>query len=80
VKGFVERKSLWLARPLGLEKVRAQAELMEAESKRFYQRAARQSTDAATRQLLGDLANPAPVDASRGPVDNDVEQYGLRSG
>ena len=32
VKGFIERKSLWLARPLGLEKVRAQAELMEAET------------------------------------------------
>jgi erythrin-vacuolar iron transport family protein len=29
---------------------------MEAESKRFYQRAARRSTDAAIRQLLGDLA------------------------
>ncbi len=56
VKGFVERKSVWLLRPLGLEKVRAQAELMEAESKRFYQRAARRSTDAAIRQLLGDLA------------------------
>ena len=56
VKGFIERKSLWLARPLGLEKVRAQAELMEAESKRFYQKAARQSTDVAIRQLLGDLA------------------------
>ena len=80
MKGFLERKSLWLARPLGLEKVRAQAELMEAESKRFYQRAARQSTDAAIRQLPGDLANPARLDGSGGPVDNDVEQYGLRSG
>ncbi len=56
VKGFLERKSLWLLRPMGIEKVRAQAELMEAESKRFYQRAARHSTDAAIRQLLGDLA------------------------
>jgi rubrerythrin len=56
VKGFLERKSLWLMRPLGLEKARAQAELMEAETKRFYQKAARQSTDAAIRQLLGDLA------------------------
>jgi erythrin-vacuolar iron transport family protein len=56
VKGFLERKSLWLLRPLGLDKVRAQAELMEAESKRFYQRAVRHSTDAAIRQLLGDLA------------------------
>ncbi len=56
VQGFLERKSFWLLRPLGLEKVRAQAELMEAESKRFYQTAARHSTDAAIRQLLGDLA------------------------
>ena len=36
VKGFLERKSFWLLRPLGLEKVRQQAELMEAESKGFY--------------------------------------------
>jgi erythrin-vacuolar iron transport family protein len=56
VKGFVERKSVWLLRPLGLDMVRAQAELMEAESKRFYVRAARHSTDASIRQLLGDLA------------------------
>jgi erythrin-vacuolar iron transport family protein len=56
VKGFLDRKSLWLMRPLGLEKVRAQLELMEAESKRFYQTAARHSSDAAIRQLLGDLA------------------------
>jgi erythrin-vacuolar iron transport family protein len=56
VKGFLERKSMWLSRPLGLEKVRAEAELMEAETKRFYQTAARRSTDVAIRQLLGDLA------------------------
>jgi erythrin-vacuolar iron transport family protein len=56
VKGFVERKPVWLARPLGLDKVREQAELMEAETKRFYTRAARRSEDAAIRQLLGDLA------------------------
>ena len=45
VKGFIERKAVWLLRPLGLDRVRAQAELMEAESKRFYARAARHSTD-----------------------------------
>ena len=56
VRGFIQRKPVWLARPLGLDKVREQAELMEAESKRFYTRAARHSTDAAIRQLLGDLA------------------------
>ncbi|AWK88282.1 iron exporter MbfA [Azospirillum thermophilum] len=56
VKGFIQRKPIWLTQPLGLEKVRAQAELMEAETKRFYTRAAQRSTDAAVRQLLGDLA------------------------
>jgi rubrerythrin len=56
VKGFLERKSFWLLRPLGVEKVRSQVELMEAEKKRFYQTAARHSNDAVIRQLLGDLA------------------------
>ena len=56
VKGFLERKSVWLRRPLGLDKVRAQAELMEAETERFYLSAAARSTDVAVRQLLGDLA------------------------
>lgn len=56
VKGFITRKPVWLSRPLGLDKVRETSELMEAEAKRFYGRAARQSTDTAIRQLLGDLA------------------------
>ncbi len=56
VKGFLERKSVWLRRPLGLDKVRAQAELMEAETERFYLSAAARSIDVAVRQLLGDLA------------------------
>jgi rubrerythrin len=56
VRGFVERRAIWLLRPLGIEKVREYAEIMEAESKRFYLRAARHSNDAAIRQLLGDLA------------------------
>ena len=51
VRGFVERKAIWLLRPLGIEKVRQYAEIMEAESKRFYLRAARHSNDAAIRQL-----------------------------
>ena len=56
VNGFVARKPIWLTRPLGLEKVRAQAELMELETKRFYTRAALRCRDVATRQLLDDLA------------------------
>ena len=49
VKGFLERKSLWLSRPLGLEKARAQAELMKAESKRFYKKAACSSSRPASQ-------------------------------
>jgi rubrerythrin len=56
VKGFVARKPVWLSRPLGLDKIRTRAELMEAETKRFYTRAALLSQDTSIRQLLGDLA------------------------
>src|SRR5438309_736950 len=56
VKGFVQRKPIWLVRPLGLAAVRKQVEEMELETRRFYESAARQATDAGVRQLLGDLA------------------------
>jgi hypothetical protein len=35
VKGFVERRPVWLARPLGADTVRKRAELMELETRRF---------------------------------------------
>ncbi len=56
VRGFVRRRSIWLIRPLGLKAVQKSAEAMEVETKRFYEVAARRTTDAGTRQLLGDLA------------------------
>src|SRR5436190_20792274 len=56
VKGFVSRRPVWLVRPLGLTTARKQAALMEAETRRFYERAAQRATDAGVRQLLGDLA------------------------
>jgi len=56
VKGFVRLRPVWLVRPLGLDAARKQAETMEAETKRFYEAASRQATDAGVRQLLGDLA------------------------
>jgi rubrerythrin len=56
VKGFVRRRPVWLVRPLGLKAVQKSAELMEIETKRFYEAAARRATDASVRQLLGDLA------------------------
>ena len=56
VKGFVERRPEWLVRPLGIGKVRKQAEIMELETQRFYERALQHISDASTRKLLGDLA------------------------
>ncbi|HLY57661.1 MAG TPA: ferritin family protein [Stellaceae bacterium] len=56
VSGFVKRSPVWVNRPLGIEKIRDYAELMEMETARFYSRAARRSEDASIRQLLGDLA------------------------
>jgi erythrin-vacuolar iron transport family protein len=56
VKGFVARNPVWLSSPLGLDKIREQAEVIEAETKRFYTRTALLSQDASVRQLLGDLA------------------------
>ncbi len=56
VKGFVQRKPIWLVRPMGLEAVRRQASATEVETRRFYERAAARAEDAGVRQLLDDLA------------------------
>ncbi|HEY3761556.1 MAG TPA: ferritin family protein [Verrucomicrobiae bacterium] len=56
VQGFVNRRSVWLTRPLGLKTVQKTAESMEVETRRFYEAACRRTTDAGIRQLLGDLA------------------------
>jgi erythrin-vacuolar iron transport family protein len=56
VKGFLRHEPLWIVRPLGLDKVRKQAEVIELETRRFYERALARSTDAGIRKLLGDLA------------------------
>jgi erythrin-vacuolar iron transport family protein len=56
IKGFVKHEPLWAVRPLGLDKVRKQAEAMEFEARRFYERAMERTSDAGIRKLLGDLA------------------------
>ena len=55
VKGFVQRRPLWLSRPLKISDARKQAEIMELETRQFYQKAIPQVTDAGIRKLLGDL-------------------------
>ncbi len=56
IKGFVRHEPIWMIRPLGLDKVRKQAEAIEYETRQFYERATARATDAGIRKLLGDLA------------------------
>lgn len=56
VKGFVQRRAVWLLQPLNVEKIRHQVSAMEVETRRFYERAALRATDVGVRQLLDDLA------------------------
>jgi rubrerythrin len=55
VKGFIERRPFWLTRPLKISDARKQAEMMELETRQFYQKAMTQVQDAGIRKLLGDL-------------------------
>ena len=56
VKGFLHHEPIWMVRPLGLDRVRKQAEAIEYETRQFYESATERSTDAGIRKLLGDLA------------------------
>src|SRR5712692_6225781 len=46
VRGFVQRRPIWLARPLRLEAIRKEASTLEVESRRFYEKAAARAKDA----------------------------------
>ena len=61
VAGFYHRRPVWLIENLGLERIRDEAARMEVEARDFYLHAAQRTSDAGTRQLLGQLAavNPA---------------------
>jgi erythrin-vacuolar iron transport family protein len=56
VKGFIQKKPLWLMQPLNLDEVRKFAENMEFEAARFYRKGAETTRDASVRQLLVELA------------------------
>ncbi len=56
VRGFASGRATWLHPRLNIEVVRKAAAEMEMQAGRFYRQAAARSTDAATRRLLGDLA------------------------
>jgi rubrerythrin len=79
VKGFIQRRPFWLNRPLKIAEVRRQAEIMELETRQFYERAIGQVTDAGIRQLLGDLAeverkHQAAAESLEKHITPDVEK------
>ncbi len=79
VKGFVSRRPLWLVRPLGLKAVRQQAATMEAETRRFYEKAAARTEDAGIRQLLNTLAQEERHHESRaGELERDKLKDNVR--
>lgn len=77
VKGFVERRPLWLAKMLTVSQVWRDVEVMELQTRRFYEAAALHSTDAAVRQLLGDLAHE---EAKHSELAVELENEQISSG
>ncbi len=55
VSGLVRHDPIWMVRPLGIEKVRRQAEQIEEETRDFYKSALNRASDAEIRKLIGDL-------------------------
>ncbi len=56
VAGYYARKPVWLIENLGIERIREEAAAMERQAEHYYMVAAKRTTDADTRKLLGDLA------------------------
>jgi erythrin-vacuolar iron transport family protein len=65
IRGFVNRKPIWLMTPLNLEKVRGEASAMEIEIRNFYRTSSARAQDASIRQLLDDLAQEEVSHATR---------------
>jgi erythrin-vacuolar iron transport family protein len=81
VKGFVARRPVWLMRALSVSQVRRQVSVMELESRRFYEVSAARTKDAATRRLLGDLAQAeAEHEALAGRFQSEQASSGARAG
>ena len=77
VAGYYARQPVWLVENLGLDRIRQEAEGMEREAQRFYERAAARTGDAATRKLLGDLA---AAEAGHGMRAVDLQREHLDDG
>jgi len=56
VKGFINRKPLWLSKLLSVDQVRQEVASMENEARKFYEISAKRTSNLAIRQLLNELA------------------------
>jgi rubrerythrin len=56
VRGFLRRRTVWWAPNLDVGKMRREAELMELQAAKFYERAAEQAKDVSLRELFVHLA------------------------
>ena len=56
VKGFITRKPLWLSSLLTVDQVRKEVETMEYEARKFYEVAAKRTSNLSARKLLTELA------------------------
>ncbi|HEX4264561.1 MAG TPA: ferritin family protein [Verrucomicrobiae bacterium] len=81
VKGFVERRRpSWFTLTVRPQNARAEAALMEIESRRFYEAAAQRATDAKVRQLLDDLAQEEQRhEATAGEISDEQASSGALS-
>jgi rubrerythrin len=81
VKGFITRKPLWVNGILTVSMIRREVEVMETEARNFYQAAIAQTSDAAVRQLLGDLAAEETKHYEMaGSMDEEQKASGARKG
>ncbi|MBI1385019.1 MAG: rubrerythrin family protein [Rhizobiales bacterium] len=80
VAGFYSRRPVWLVENLGLERIREEASMMERDAARFYESAAKRTSDADTRKLLGDLAAIEAMHQERAEeLESDLLGDGKRS-
>lgn len=72
VKGNPIRRAPWQVRLRGIEAVRRYAAEMERNAERFYRLAASRCADAATRKLLGDLADAEAAHETAAALSRDA--------
>ena len=77
VKGFVNRKPIWLNRILTVEQVRNEIGSMEQETRRFYEVSAQKSTSVPVRQLLDDLGE---AESKHVQLAEELEKKEVESG